>query len=113
MYSDRSCLNLEGLFATSPIFLAFFDVLASSSVLTWSFVSFCCFLQYLAVRPYTIRSAIIASFDIIFSFLSCRLNQGECTRHARRCGGGQGLLLLTHLSLVLGIDAPRSENGVF
>lgn len=31
---------------------------------------------------------------------------GECTAHVLECGGGQGILILTNLSLLVAIDGP-------
>eukprot|EP01069_Polyplicarium_translucidae_P003952 Polyplicarium_translucidae@DN2456_c0_g1_i7.p3 len=39
----------------------------------------------------------------------CRVaasREGECTRHARICNGGQGLFMLPHIGMLLAVDAP-------
>ncbi|CEM38024.1 unnamed protein product [Vitrella brassicaformis CCMP3155] len=37
-----------------------------------------------------------------------RFEEGECTRHARTCGNGQGVFFLTHKALLLLVDAPKN-----
>jgi hypothetical protein len=37
-----------------------------------------------------------------------QLQEGECTRHARRCGLGVGLFALVHQNLTLLVDETRS-----
>ncbi|EER08660.1 hypothetical protein Pmar_PMAR017718 [Perkinsus marinus ATCC 50983] len=34
--------------------------------------------------------------------------EGECTRHARACGGGQGLFIMPYASVILAVAAPRN-----